>query len=69
MKDEVEELCQEYKIRHAEELDAVATAAATDKELTAFERYNLIKDSVYESNELVRYLREDRQPADVNPLI
>lgn len=69
MKEEVEELYQEYKVRHAEELDAVATAAATEKELTAFERYNLIKDDVYESNELARYLREDRQSADVNPLI
>ena len=69
MKKEVEALYQDYKILYAEELDAVATAALPDKELNAFERYNAIKDDIYDNNELARYLREDRQPADVNPLI
>jgi len=58
-------LYNEYKQRHAD--DALAPVAPP-KELSEFERYNLLDNDYDTDDDLERYLREDRAPAKTNPL-
>jgi hypothetical protein len=60
----VTSLYNEYKQRHADE--ALAPVAPS-KELTEFERYNLLDNDYDNDDDLERYLREDRAPAKTNP--
>ena len=64
----IKELFQEYKRRHSDEVAATAIDEITGKELSEFERYNRLKSSAFDGDELERYLREERAPQDDNPL-
>ena len=64
-KDAVYSLYDEYKRRHADE--ALITSQSTT-ELSDFERYNLLEDEHSLSDDLERYLREERAPAGTNAL-
>ena len=66
-KEAIAALYQEYKRRHGD--DAVAlTSTATAEELSEFDQYNTLCDEAAVSDELTRYLREERQPKHVDPL-
>ena len=58
-------LYDEYKQRHADE--ALLTNQPS-KELSEFELYNRIEDEHSLTDDLERYLREERAPAGTNPL-
>ena len=66
LKTAVEELYNEYKLRHADE--ALTTKQSTI-ELTEFEQYNLLEDDYATDDDLERFLREERAPPGTNPLI
>ena len=55
----------EYKRRHADE---ALTAGKPSKDLTEFERYNRLEDDYDDTDDLDRYLHEDRASSDTNPL-
>ena len=67
-KKKVKELFQEYKRRHTDEVVSSAVNEETGKELTEFERYNRLKASAFDGDELERYLRDERAPHGDNPL-
>jgi hypothetical protein len=65
---QIEELYKDYKRRHGDEILACNTAAYQGVELSDFDRYNTIDDESYNSDELERYLREERASKDTNPI-
>jgi hypothetical protein len=58
----IKELFQEYKRRHSDEVAATAIDEIIGKELSEFERYNRLKSSAFDGDELERYLRDERAP-------
>jgi hypothetical protein len=64
-KDAVTSLYNEYKRRHADE---ALLAIQPAKELSEFEQYNVLEDEYSLYDDLERYLREERAPANTNPL-
>lgn len=64
-KEAVTSLYNEYKRRHADE---ALVLSEPGKELTEFERYNLLEDDYDNNDDLDRYLREERTPKDTDPL-
>jgi hypothetical protein len=58
-------LYNEYKQRH---IDEAIQPSLPNKELTEFERYNLLDDE-HELDDLERFLREERAPSSTNPLV
>jgi hypothetical protein len=63
--DAVTSLYSEYKRRHADEALMVNQPA---RKLTEFERYNLLDNDYDTTDDLERFLREERAPASTNPL-
>lgn len=59
-------LYNDYKRRHADE---ALVSSKPLKQLTKFEKYNLLEDDYDVTDDLERFLREDRAPADTNPLV
>ena len=64
-KDAIYSFYSEYKRRHADE---ALQANQPIKELSDFEQYNLLEDEYSQSDDLERYLGEERAPAGTNPL-
>ena len=64
-KTDITTLYNSYKRRHADEVQLTATPS---RELTKFERYNLLEDDYDATDDLERYFREERAPAGTNPL-
>ena len=60
-KDDVTSLYNEYKRRHADEL---IPTAAPFLERSEFERYNTLGEDYDITNDLERYLREERAPSN-----
>lgn len=64
----IRELYQEHKRRHGDEVGTTAASGPISKELSEFERYNRLKATTSQGDELERYLRNERAADDTNPL-
>lgn len=67
-RDKIYALYKEYERCHGDELGDADEPALPVKELTEFERYNVISDNTLGGNELERFLSESIEPPSTNPL-